>query len=215
MLSSVRAITATIGCFTLSIGTVFATPMYYTFDGTITITGSSSNLEGTMYDLGSSVTYTFLVDFDADGFAQAGGVTYETADQYTSPDSYKDYFFTDYVGGSALQEQYLDWDELNYGRSSNTSGLTNLVYGEVTGGSNIRIGKTKVVQDWIVGDLMSGIQEWGDGTKSGTYYNFDAYLTSISNINPYARVPEPSTIALLGLGLIGIRIAQRNLKTGF
>jgi hypothetical protein len=68
-------------------------------------------------------------------------------------------------------------------------------------------------EDFIAMDLRSGVWAWNDAPDNlGAMYGFARgyVMERISTVQP---VPEPGTLAMLGLGLAGLALSTRRRKT--
>jgi len=102
MMKKLTTLLAVMAILFVMSGKAQAVPMYYTFGGTVTIVTSDN--AGAIADAGlsagSAVNYTFVVDFDADGFwtQNDGTVNTMTANAYYDP------FYATYISGDALEQ---------------------------------------------------------------------------------------------------------------
>ena len=201
-------------------GTVNAVPMYYTFEGLVS--EITSDNAGIISDAGliegSPVTYTFLVDFDADGsWTDIDGNKHIISDDEANG---LDFFYTDYISGSALKAEeggthpYDTYATSTEWAAENNIGLDDSSFGEgyLWGNSDddsLLIGfdwlstghlytSSSLVSNWVVGTEVPAINQAYaiDGSFSELY----AKLT-LTKISP---IPEPTTMLLLGSGLIGL-----------
>jgi hypothetical protein len=197
----------------LGIGSAVAAPIQIINDG---------NIQG--FDLGDDCTAVTCVNLVAAGYeVTGGGVVNRSADRdgyyltpgsnSSTPDNTSSYNVTstsnrnDPVGSNTAIE------------ISNLSGQFDFYWGSVDSYNVVEFfsgTESRLVIDGT--DLATARL----GTSTGSNYNFDAYVNFfgefdrvvLSSVNGAAfevaaSVPEPGTLALLGLGLIGVGFARR------
>jgi hypothetical protein len=210
------AVVACFGIFSM-VNIVGATPVYYTFDGTITsITNNSGMLDDFNYQNGDDITYTFLIDLDL-----PGQLTYYSGSTVIvdNSDPSADFYYADYFSGDALPiiEEYwigtYNHRESNYIRNDQGTGGSQIA--GLSFNNSIRIANSSLYfQDWTLNTpLVSWNDVWlADGTSSRISASLN--ITKISDTAPVTPVPEPATILLFGLGMVAlIRTRSRRRKS--
>lgn len=200
-----------------------AASQYYTFQGTVTSLSDSDGLIGAAgLSLNSSVQYVFEVDFGLDAtFTQMSGNVITQSDPST-----QDYYFANYVSGSALPvpasplytaptnvAEYNRGSDFNNGTAgilttnSQNNQLTLRASGNTISGLSVGDGTSLRVDNRI---WYSG----GANANTAFLVSTDMVLTSISNTAPVTAVPEPEIYAMMGvgLGLMGWVARRKKLK---
>lgn len=185
-----------------------ALPMYYTFEGSVIYTTTDSR------PLGMAVDFTFLVDRDLDGqtLDEAGSAS-TVPDYFEAVDYYTLSFYASYVGGSALTSD----NPASEFKQSSLQGIELRRYDEIFSalrGSNSDLSGYDLIDiwsydldfgDWHVGQSLLGENFIINGPgELNTSFSAALTLTSITDYNPIAAVPEPSTLSFMGLGLLGL-----------
>jgi len=212
---------AFIGLTFLCSSVASASPLYYTFTGSVWIVGDNANIITNTYgDLNdfianTVVEYTFLVDTSAQGeFHYNNSVFDHFAVDSSSPELSVDTFYTDLISGSLI-------DELNGGyrnsdgdiRETNRGfyadyhpGTHNDQYQLVGGSGDNPINIFSVgLPTLALGSLWLGLEDAYDqnGLNSSYYSNLE--LSRISDVYPsISAVPLPAAIWLFGTALIGL-----------
>jgi hypothetical protein len=195
----------------LGVSSVEATPQYLFFEGDVSgfdSTATESYL-GSTYGLssGAILSYTVLIDRDLTGsFLLSDGSTAYYADFSNSIGSY-DFFYADLINATFLtgiggDDNYQEANrgessDYNSGRRDITLDLNNSLHFYSNLGSSFSIGQ---------------IFNVSEGSANSFYYG-DVTLKNICDTNDCSgqqiSVPEPATIALMGLGLFGLRFSLR------
>lgn len=198
-----------------------AAPMYYTFTGTVTSYYDSAGIIDDTYgdSMGGfvfpTVEYVYLVDTAEDGtYTLNNGTTYTPSDN-SSTDYNRDYFYTDFVSGSLIDEKdggyFNDPNnvaEFNMGIDMDFhDGGTDYTY--LYGGSDddlvLVYNYGGLFADWIIGYSVTGHERVYDSSASGQISSIDSTLT-LSSISSFAPnpVPIPAAIWMFGTTLIGL-----------
>ncbi len=182
-----------------SCGSVYASPMYYTFTGTATDVIDTASASG--ISVGDEIFYTYLIDFDRGGrVTNLDGVERSVVDSFSTYENYAynpntmDHFYVDYIAGSAyfgVSGVLNDFLELNTGLNNDELGKYMITGGDAVGIASF----LDPVQSWTVGDSFYSLNAWGD---SGDRIGGLITLTGIT------AVPAPTPLALVGLGMLGI-----------
>lgn len=192
-----------------------ATPLYYSFQGQVIYSNASA------YALGQSVSYVFLVDQSIDGHSLDGaGNMQPIGDHIEALDFFRLSFYAAYVGGDAFTSD----NPLSPIRQSCFCGIDQVQHNEVFSalrGSNGDLGgfdnldiwsyETRF-SDWAVGQSLLAENFVGNGPgELNTSYSSSMMLTAITEENPLpASVPEPSILALFGMGLMGMLLVSKS-----
>jgi hypothetical protein len=190
-----------------------ASPMYYTFQGTVTsINDGAGMIENAGIEISDPVTYTFLIDLEAGG-------TYETYDGTTvrvSDNSMFNYFYTDYVSGTALGKAEggfynnpSDVAEYNYGYEYNNRFHAGLLGGSLN--NMLSISKFySSVSEWSATTLgLSSTNEAFNSVGLRSVLLADLNLVEISATSPahvssQVQIPSTFLLAATGLGILGL-----------
>ncbi len=193
-------------------GKAQAVTMYYTFEGTVTgASDAAGAVDNAGLSVGSTVTYTFLVDLDADG-----AITLNNGADFNYTDSaYADFLYSDYVSGDALEQIDGGIYDSGYSIAEYNLGyeLSDVDFGYLIGNSQddlLLLYSYLGVSDWAEGDTIYGYNYAFDSNGAFSYLYANLTLTDISPVS----VPEPSTLLLFGAGMLGlIAFRRRQLAT--
>jgi hypothetical protein len=204
-----RALALTALALSLSVAAT-ATPLYYTFSGTVYNAGAGGVPEGSILPVGSPVTYYVQIDFDGQAY-----VDYLDLDRsYCSESATDDCFYAAWLGGSANPRPpttpHLTYEShWGVGSVSQTSIIitpTDLAF------NSVQIYGPGFLSTWTVGksdivaiDDFVDVGGGGDPPTSAQVQS-NLTLTAIDTISP---IPEPGTMLLLGSGLFGVALRQR------
>jgi hypothetical protein len=204
---------AILGCmFAVAAMNAAAAPVYYSFEGTVTY----SIITDIAY--GQTVHYTFMADLNVDGYSNENGILIHATDAGT-PGNSIDYFYSDYVGGDAIA---VDPPSSFYGTLSYHMGYSQINLGfpsSLVLGSNgdpsgydyaYAYSDNSPIGSWYVGQSFQGYNAIGGAAGVYDAYS-DLTLVAIGGTNPLEAVPEPSTLALLVLGVV-VMAAVRKRK---
>lgn len=199
----------------LSLGaaTATATPLYYSFQGQVIYSNAAD------YVLGQPISYVFLVDQDIDGHTLDGaGNVQPVGDYIEAVDWFYLSFYASYVGGDAFASD----NPMSPAKESCFCGIDLMRHdeifsalrgsnGDLSGFDNLDIWSYDTrFADWSVGqDFLAENFVANGPDELNTSYSSSMILTSITEDNPLPSVPEPSILALFGMGLLGTALASR------
>lgn len=190
---------------TLVVTNTNASPLYYTFEGTITGFSSYNNsISLTDYDvtLGqTTVSYIYEVDFNLN------------TSSYTNSAATWDYFYSDLLYGGIVNGEN---SESNKSFNAYFNSMSN--QGRLVGGSRVEIFTTESltslwkIEDWFVGQQLRLLDSGfiSAGTGGAIYFSGNVELIAISTTNP---IPEPSTL-LLFIAALGCFYLTRHKLCG-
>jgi hypothetical protein len=196
-----------------------AVPLYYSFAGQVVYTTLSD------HPLGMDVSYVFRVDRDATGYTVDGqGQTQTLGDYVEQPDYFTKYFLADYVGGSILPQdnpasEYKESSHYGMDIMRYENEIFSALRGSNSDGSGFDLldiwSADALFEDWQVGKHVLGENFVANGSgEPNDSYSSSLVLASIDARNPFEpqSVPEPSSYALFGLGILGLCLSLRGLR---
>jgi hypothetical protein len=190
-----------------------AMPMYYFFEGSVTSvfdSGDSTLGKDTGLNIGDYVFYQFMLDSDLPAtYTDSNGNSH----LFMPNRPMEELFFADYVSGSTPIDNfrenniyYTEWDPPAWSPATGTllDFAGNGYYKAVNVGAAIPDSHI-LIEDITIGENFGGTvflrNEIGDFSVIGSSLE----LTKISD----SQIPEPSTLALFGIGLAGMGFARR------
>jgi hypothetical protein len=211
---------AFIGLTFLCSSVVSASPLYYTFTGSVYIVDDSANIIANTYgDLNdfianTVVEYTFLVDTAVQGEFHYNDpdLDHSSVDS-SSPTISVDTFYTDLISGSLIDELnggYYNADgylrETNRGFYADYHTSTQDYYQLVGGSSDNPVDLWSVGMPTLaLGSLWLGSETAVDQNGLGSSYYSNLELSRISGVSPsVSAVPAPAAAWLFGTALIGL-----------
>ncbi len=195
-----------------------ATPLYYSFQGQVIYSNASD------YVLGQPISYVFLVDQDIDGHSLDGdGNAEPIGDDIEALDFFRLSFYASYVGGDAFasdnpmasirQSCFCGIDQVHYDEIFSALRGSN---GDLSGFDNLDIWSYETrFSDWTVGQSLLAENFVSNGFgEPNTSYSSSMILAAITEENPMpASVPEPSILALFGMGLMGVVLISKSRRS--
>jgi hypothetical protein len=175
-----------------------ATPLLVTFEGSVwTLSDLGGVASAAGISLGSTVSYTIFVDFDADAIVRTDGVDEIQPDDVSSSYAW-DHFYAEYVSGDHVASDTVGFqlspDQTNFVGQNETFLETGEISGGIYVGNLLTFGTDSPVQSWDVGTVVYARDWWTNGPDSG-------HVASWATLMSIVVVPEPAAAALMLLGL--------------
>ncbi len=192
------------------VNSVFAAPFLYSFSGNVTsisendVFMSSSVIDGVMFSVNDPLEYRFVIDLDRPGSCFDPNAI--PSDQCTGGNINDvpgfDFFYTDLAYAS--KEVPLTYLDITYNYGVNQS--AGLPKGQVFGSSSVWLESPQLVQDWVVGTMAAGFDDWDNGL-----FGADAVYGRIQSsmiLQSIVPVSAPGVLVLLLLGLTGLGLSR-------
>jgi PEP-CTERM motif len=200
------------GLLGIAATSVVSAPIYYAFTGSTLTTQAIAGF-ASPYAPGQKVKFVIAVDRDRLG---------EWVDEKTGlaesipGDAPGESFFAAWVGGNLAQTEPLVEDPASYflGLQWGNQGQLLTSNGNKTGFDMLQIMHLGLnINDWVVGATGFKAEHWMYSNSSfGPVAGFDLTLTRIQPALPgedLAAIPEPGSLALLGIGLVFVAYRTR------
>jgi hypothetical protein len=195
----------------LAVGRLVATPLYYTFQGSVT----SVSLPDINISVGDPAEYVFLIDHDLDGFYTLDGNTVWPSSPAHDEDPIGDPYYVDLIGGGPYFSQYSDHQyERNYGDYNPDNGRKGISgsIGLSNTFSMLEVFNYSGNSTWMEGENFTGhLLTTGVNSDYREFY-LSLTLAKISSSLESEAVPEPSPLFLAGFGLLGLLFRKKRAR---